>query len=157
MSAPNYVQPWLRQSRRGLWTTLGIVGGVLVIGLLAFGVLVTTGVIVGLSAFFHTTNQPVPVAAHYYLSILGQDYTGAYSDLDAHATIHGQQVTQQSFTTLASAADAHNGRVTGYTIDQGTDPARLTITVHRGARTYQVHLQLQQKNSVWKIISADGI
>ena len=157
MSVPNDVQPRLRPSRRGLWTTLGLVGGVLVILLLAFGVLVTTGVIVGLSAFFHTTNQPVPVAAHYYLSILGQDYTQAYTDLDPQATINGQHVTQQSFTALATAADARNGKVTEYSIDQGSDPARLTITVHRGARIYQVHLQLQQENGVWKILSADGI
>ena len=157
MSVPNDIQPRLRQSRSGLWTTLGIVGGVLVIVLLAFGVLVTTGVIVGLSTFFHTTNQPVPVAAHYYLSIMGQDYTQAYTDLDPHVTINGQHVTQQSFTTLASAADAHNGKVTEYSIDQGTDPARLTITVHRGARTYQVRLQMQQENGAWKILNADGI
>ena len=157
MSVPNDVQPRLRPSRRGLWTTLGIVGGLLVILLLAFGVLVTTGVIVGLSAFFHTTNQPVPVAAHYYLSILGQDYTEAYSDLDPHAMINGQPVTQQSFTTLATEAFAHNGKVTGYTIDQEADPAHLPITVHRGARIYQVHLQLQQEHGAWKIISADGI
>src|SRR5215467_13630744 len=102
MSVPSYAQPKLHQSRRGRWTTLGIVGGALVIVLLAFAVLVTTGVIVGLNSFFHTTNQPVPVAAHYYLSILRQDYTEAYSDLDAHATINGQQVDQQTFITLAT-------------------------------------------------------
>jgi hypothetical protein len=61
---------------------------------------------------------------------------------------------------MASASDAQNGSVSGYSIDpelQGNDPSQLTITVHRGARTYEVHLKLQQDGSAWKIISADGI
>ena len=165
MSLPNYVQPPIytqppRRSRRTLWMILGITGGLIVLVGVLFSVLVATGVIVGLSAFFHTTDQPTPVAAHYYLSIMTQDYTEAYAELDSHATINGQQVDQQSFSSLASAADAQSGKVSGYSIDpalQGSDPARPTITVHRGDRSYEVHLQLRQEGSVWKIISADGI
>jgi hypothetical protein len=89
-----------------------------------------------------------------------QDYAKAYTDLDSHATVNGQQVDQQTFISLATASDTQNGKVSSYSLDdslQGNDPSRPTITVHRGARIYQVHLQLQQENGVWKIISADGI
>lgn len=162
MSVPNYVQPaGYRQqpgkSRRRFWMIFGIVASLIVLGSVIFTVLVATDVIVGLNAFFNTTTEPTPVAANYYLAIMAHDYAKAYTDLDSHATINGQQVDQQAFITLATTADTHNGKVSGYTIDQGTDPARLTITVHRGARIYQVHLQLQQEHGVWKILSADGI
>ena len=136
---------------------LGLVAGLIVLGGLIFTVLVATDVIVGLTTFFYTTTEPTPVAGNYYLAIMTHDYAKAYTDLDRHATINGRQVDQQTFITLATTADTHNGRVTQYSIDQGTDPARLTITVHRGARTYQVHLQLQQEHGVWKISSADGV
>jgi hypothetical protein len=89
-----------------------------------------------------------------------QDYTSAYADLDSQATISGQQVDQQSFTALATSADTHYGKVSGWNIDpalQGNDPSHLTITVHRGDRNYQVHLQLKLEGSAWKIIRADGI
>jgi hypothetical protein len=165
MSIPNYVQPPVytqqpRQSRRGLWMALGIAGGLIVIMGVVFSLLLATGVIVGLNAFFQTTSEPTPVAAHYYLNIMTHDYAKAYADLDSNATINGERVDLQSFITMASASDAQNGSVSGYSIDdalQGSDPSHLTITVHRGARTYEVHLQLQQEGSAWKIVSADGI
>ena len=81
-------------------------------------------------------------------------------DLDSQATINGQQVDQQSFTALATSADTHYGKVSGYSIDsalQGNDPSHMTITVHRGNRNYQIHLQLKLEGNDWKIISADGV
>ena len=161
MSVPNYVQPagYSQQPgkpRRRFWMIFGIAGGLIVLVCLAFTLLVVTGVVVGLTTFFTTTSEPTPVAANYYLAIMAHDYGKAYSDLDSHATINGQQVDQQTFVSLAATTDAHNGNVTGYTIE-GNDPSHPTITLHRGARSYQVHLQLQQENGAWKIISADGI
>jgi uncharacterized protein YpmB len=162
MSIPTYLPPQQQpgQARRGFWMIFGIVAGLIVLVMLVFTALVATGVIVGLNAFFNTTTEPTPVAANYYLAILTQDYAKAYTDLDSHATINGQQIDQQTFITLATTADTQNGKVSSYTLDdslQGNDPSHPTITVHRGARIYHVHLQLQQENGVWKIISADGI
>lgn len=154
------IQPSPGRSRRTLWTVLGIVGGSIVLATLLFSLLIAAGVFVGLNAFFHTTTAPVPVAAHYYLSIMEQNYPQAYTDLDQHAQINGQSLDQHAFTTLATTTDAQEGKVSGYSIDptlQGNDSARVTITVHRGAHIYEVHLQLQQKGTVWKILSADGI
>jgi hypothetical protein len=161
MSVPNYVKPaGYRQqpgkSRRRFWMIFGIVASLIVLVSLAFSLLVVTGVFVGLNTFFNTTSEPTPVTANYYLAIMSHDYAKAYTDLDRHATINGQQVDQQTFITLATTVDTQNGNVSGYSIE-GTDPSRPTITVHRGARIYQVHLQLQQENGVWKIISADDI
>lgn len=164
MVTPQQVQSPLQlssgRSRRTLWTVLGIVGGSIVLAALLFSLLVAAGVFVGLNTFFHMTTQPTPVAAHYYLSILERQYPQAYADLDQHAQINGQPLDQRAFTTLATTTDAQEGKVSGYSIDpalQGNDPARVTITVHRGARVYEVHLHLQQKGTTWKIISTDGI
>lgn len=161
MSVPNYVQPanYRQQpgkSRRRFWMIFGIAASLIVLVCLAFTLLVVTGVVVGLTTFFNTTSEPTPVAANYYLAIMTHDYAKAYTDLDSHAAVNGRQVDQQTFVTLATSVDAQNGNVTGYTIE-GNDPSHPTITVHRGARVYQVHLQLQQENGAWKIISADGI
>ena len=54
----------------------------------------------------------------------------------------------------------HYGKVSGYSIDpplQGNDPSHVTITVHRGNRNYQIHLQLKLEGNDWKIVSADGV
>ena len=160
MSVPTYAQPpnssrQPGQSRRVLWIVLGSA-----IGVLLFVALVAGGVFFALHTFFQQTDQPVPVAANYGLALMRQDYASAYADLDSQATINGQRVDQQSFTTLTSTADTQYGKVSGYSIDsvsQGNDSAQLTITVHRGAHNYQVHLQLKLEGSAWKIIGADGI
>ena len=162
MSIPTYLPPQQQpgQARRRFWMILGIVASLIVLVGLIFTALVATDVIVGLNAFFNTTTEPTPVAANYYLALMTQDYAKAYADLDSHATINGQQVDQQTFITLATTADTQNGKVSGYSLDpslQSSDPSHPTITVHRGARIYQVHLQLQQEGTVWKIINADGI
>lgn len=157
MSTPNYAQPQTKSSRQPLWIILAAVGGFIVVSSMFLMLLVTTGVFVGLNTFFHETDQPTPVAAHYYLSIMEQNYTQAYADLDSHATINGQQLDQQAFVQRASAADAQNGRVRGYVIDTpGNDPSQMTLTIQRNS-SYTVHLQLKQEGNVWKIISVDGI
>jgi hypothetical protein len=152
--SPNYSQQ-PRKSRTWLWIVLGSA-----IGVLLFTALVAGSAFFALHSFFQQTDQPVPVVASYGLAFMRQDYTNAYTDLDSRATINDQQVDQQSFTALATSADAHYGKVSGYSIDsplQGNYPSHVTITVHRGARNYQVHLQLKLEGNAWKIISADGV
>jgi hypothetical protein len=156
MSVPTYVQPQQqpRQSRRTLWIILGVVGGLIVIAGLAFSLLVITGVFTALNVI----KQTGPIPARYYLAIIDQDYAQAYSYVDSNATINGQQVDQQAFTNLATAADHQNGRVTGFDLKgDENDPSHMTVTVSRGTQSYDVHLLLKQENGAWKIISADGI
>ena len=154
--SPNYnYSPQPRKSRTLLWIVLGST-----IGVLLFSALVAGSAFFALHTFFQQTDQPVPVVASYGLSFMRQDYANAYTNLDSQATINGQQVDQQSFTALATSADEHYGKVSGYSIDpalQGNDPSYMTITVHRGNRNYQIHLQLKLEGNDWKIISADGV
>jgi hypothetical protein len=154
--SPNYnYSPQPRKSRTLLWIVLGST-----IGVLLFTALVGASAFFALHTFFQQTDQPVPVVASYGLAFIRQDYTSAYTDLDSRATINGQQVDQQSFTTLATSADAQYGKVSEYSIDpslQGNDPSYMTITVHRGDHSYLIHLQLKQEGNDWKIISADGV
>ncbi len=154
--SPNYIysqQP--KKSRTLLWIVLGSA-----IGVLLFSALVAGSAFFALHTFFQQTDQPVPVVASYGLAFIRQDYANAYTDLDSRATINGQQVDQQAFTALATSADAHYGKVSEYSIDpslQGNDPSHMTITVRRGDRTYQIHLQLKLEGNDWKISSTDGI
>jgi hypothetical protein len=152
--SPNYIQQ-PRKSRTWLWIVLGS----------AIAVLLFTGLVAGsaffaLNSFFQKTDQSIPVVASYGFAFIRQDYANAYSDLDSRATINGQQVNQQSFSALATAADTHFGKVSGYSIDsplQRNDPTHVTITVHRGDHSYQIHLQLKLEGNAWKIVSADGV
>jgi hypothetical protein len=158
MSAPTYIQPpdaeqQRKRSRRTLWIILGVVGASIVIGSITFSLLVATGVITALNTLKHTGPTPV----RYYLNIVEQDYAQAYTNLDSSATINGQPVDQQAFTTLVNAADAQKGKVTGFIIKDGSDPSHVTLTVYRGGQSYDVHLVLKLENGDWKIISADGI
>lgn len=141
-----------RQSRPLLWIILGST-----IGVLLFAALVAGSAFFALHAFFQQTDQPVPVAGNYYLAFMTQDYAKAYADLDSQATINGQHVDEQTFINLATAADAQKGKVFGYSMMGDGSGSSLTVTVQRGGHSYQVHLQLKQEGSGWKIISADGI
>ncbi len=154
--SPNYnYSPQPRKSRTWLWIVLGST-----IGVLIFTALVTGSTFFALRTFFQQTDKSVPVVASYGLAFIRQDYANAYTDLDSRATINGQQIYQQAFTALATSADAHYGKVSGYSIDsplQGNNPTNVTITVHRSNRNYQIHLQLKLEGNDWKIISADGV
>ena len=160
MSVPTYAPPsnygqQRKQSRGKLWLMFGAASLIVIVG---FVVIVTFAANSALNAFFNKTDSPISVAANYYQSMVHQDYTQAYKDLDSNATINGQHVDQQAFTKLAREAVAQNGLVSGYDIEvQGNNPAHLVVTVKRLGRSYEVHLQLQQEGNAWKIVSADGI
>ena len=149
--SPNaFQQP--RKSRPLLWIILGST-----IGVLLLAALIGASAFFALHTFFQQTDQPVPVAANYYLALMTQDYAKAYADLDSQATINGQQVDEPTFINMAKAADAQRGRVSGYSMMGDGSGSSFTLSVQRGGRSYQVHLQLKLEGSAWKIISADSI
>lgn len=160
MSVPTYAPPsnygqQRKQSRGKLWLIIGAATLIVIVG---FAIIVTVAANSAVNAFFNKTDSPVSVAANYYQSMLHQDYTQAYKDLDSNATIKGQHVDRQAFTNLAQEAVTRNGLVFGYDIEvQGNNPAHLVVTVKRLNRSYAVHLQLKQEGNAWKIVSADGI
>lgn len=144
-----------QKSRIWLWIVLGSL-----IGVLLFTALVAGSAFFAVRSFFQQTDQSLPVVASYGLDFMRQDYTDAYTKMDSQATINGQQVDQQSFIALATAADTRYGNMSGYSIDsplQGTNPSYVTITVHRSNQNYQIHLQLKLVGNDWKIVSADGV
>ncbi len=148
--------PQLKESRRWLWITLAVVGGLLVLacggcGLFAYIAVNQTASSVG----------PTFAATEYYQGLKDQSYTLAYTQLADNATIQGQPVTtQDGFTQLAQNADTQKGTISSYHIVPNTsDPGSgsITVTVTRNGSSYDVHLTLTQVGSTWKISQADGI
>lgn len=154
MPPPNYASP-PKKSRRWLWITLAIIGGILVLGCVVCGVLAATGI-----GFFAKVAQPALVATEYYTAIKNQNYSQAYTYLDTSSvTVQGQQASEALFTTAAQAVDQQRGTVSNFSIVPNTnDPSTVSVTVTRARSSpYVVNLRLKQEGNNWKIISADGI
>lgn len=147
-----------RKSRRWLWIILAVV---IVLILACVG---------GITAvLLAVNNSPAKTAAqHYYDAIKSRDYSTAYTYLDPTMTLtvgnQSQQITQQSFTTVAQAYDTQKGRVSDYSIssinlDSSTErgnTANITVKVTRNT-SYDAHLQLKQEGNDWKVISFDTL
>jgi len=157
---PNFGPPQQpkKGSRRWLWITLSIVGGI--IALSCAGCAITAALGVGL---FDKLAGPTFVAGDYYRAIDSQNYAQAYTYLDSNATltVGGQSVAvaqADAFTTEATMLDNRLGPVSSD--DESIDPhdfSRIDVTVTRNGPSYLVHLQFTQVGSDWKITSADGI
>jgi hypothetical protein len=156
---PDYMQPQQpRQSRRWLWITLGIIGGLVVLSCIACGTLFALGI----GFFAKTAGAPTSVVDQYYNAIENQRYDTAYSYLDPNLIAsNGQPLTQQEYTTAAQAQDTNKGTVSSFSIRNislNNGITSLIVSVKRiDAPAYDVHLQLRQEGSNWKITSYDGI
>jgi flagellar basal body-associated protein FliL len=140
-----------RRSRRTIWIMIGTLVALALVGFAAI-------IWVRASSEVNFLKQTGSIPERYYLTIMSGDYTTAYSYLDKRATINGQPVDQQVFTSLAKAADSRYGTVSAITFNTESDVAQVTATVTRGgSHNDEVHLVLQQENGTWKIVSADGI
>lgn len=158
---PGYMPPpqQPKRSLRWLWITLGIIGGVLVLG--------CVGIILLFVFVFNQVGGPaVTVATQYYQSIKAQDYGKAYSYLDPNIklTLGDQSVpvpaTQQLYTQGAQGIDQQKGPVTSFTIKSfnvSNNEATVVVSVTRSSGTYDVTLQLRQEGSDWKITSFTNI
>lgn len=101
-------------------------------------------------------------ANSFYQAIENQDYTKAYSYLASNMqTTGGTALTQDVFTTGATAEDTSLGTVTNFSqtsINTNNGTASVTMSVTRsGGQSYVVHLQLQQINGNWVITQFDKI
>ena len=157
---PGYAQVPQQQpkrSKRWLWITLSIVGGVLVLSCIGCVVLGALGY-----NFLAPTVSASVTASSYYQAIENQDYTKAYSYLanNMQTTTSNQPLTQSLFTQGAKAKDTVAGTVTNFSqtsISTNNGTASVTISVTRSGQPYLVHLQLQQINGNWVIIQFDTI
>ncbi|HLI05056.1 MAG TPA: hypothetical protein VKV40_00640 [Ktedonobacteraceae bacterium] len=154
MPPPPQSQPQ-KKSLRWLWITLGIIGGIIVLGCIGCGITAALGV-----GFFAKTIGPTVVADEYYTALKNQDYVQAYSywDTSSITSVRGQQVTEETFAALARAVDRLKGPVTSFVAQPNpSDPSQVTVQVTRDGTPYDVQLQFKQVNGNWKITRADGI
>jgi hypothetical protein len=119
--------------------------------------------VAGVGFFAKTVAAPALVVNQYYSAVQKQDYNTAYSYIDQNLTAsNGQPLTQQVYTVAAQALDEVKGKVSrfsvGGNISVTNNTASVTVSVTRGSTAaYDVHLQLQQVNGIWKISSYDNI
>src|SRR6185312_3950752 len=143
---PGYAQPQHpKKSNRWIWITLGIVGGLLLLGCvgcaLIFGLIgkgvqqtvntVTTSIDKTATA---VDGQEAQITAQaYYAAIESQQYPTAYSYLDSGlVTSNNQPLTQDLYTQAAQGRDTSLGLVTNYTVSaDANDPNNITVSVTR--------------------------
>jgi hypothetical protein len=159
--SPEMVQPppKKKSSLRWLWITLGIVGGLVILGC---GGCAIAGAF-GIGFLAKTVAAPITTVNSYYQAVENQNYTQAYSYLQIDTfTAGGQTITAspQAFTQLASGLDTARGKVTNYSIKNTnvtSDTATITVDVTRSGQAYTVTIQLRQVNGTWKIVQFDNI
>lgn len=135
-----------------------LIGGLIMLLLAAFALVVINRAEIVMDAFFSRTDLPEPVTAHYYEAIRNQNYAAAYTDLDEQATLNGRSIDKQSFIKLAMDIDTQRGRLDSYGIlKQSNDASQYSASLRRGDQAYTVHLQLRQVGNRWRIISLDGL
>jgi hypothetical protein len=154
---PGYMPPPQQQpkkSRRWLWITLGIIGGLVVLGCAICGITAAMGV-----GFFAKVAGPTVAATEYYQAMKTQDYNKAYSYWDTSGVnVQGLQLSLDAFVALAEVADTTEGQITNFSVTPNTnDPSLVTVTVTRNGTPYIVQLQLHQVNGSWKIFKASNI
>ena len=154
---PIYAQPQpQKRSLRWLWITLGVVGGILVLGCAACGIAGALGV-----NFVSQAVGPAVVASQYYNAVSQQDYNKAYGYLDTNSiSVQGQTLTQQAYAQAAQLVDTAQGKVTkssstGFNVT--TNTATVTMNVTRSSGAYEVHLLLKKIGNDWKIVSVDRL
>ena len=136
---------------------LGIIAGVLVLGCAVCGL-----AFAGVGFFAKTVAGPAIVVDQYYNAVKNQDYTTAFSSMEpGTTTFRGQVISQQTYAVAAQGLDTLRGKVSSFSVAVPTvtnNSASVTVTVNRtNAAAYDVHLQLQQVNGTWKIVSFDNI
>ena len=142
-------------------TRVILIGGLIVLLIVAFSAFVISRVGVAMNTFFNRTNLPESVTARFFEAIRNQDYAAAYADLDRRATLGGQPVDESSLIQQTSEADAQRGPLLSYSLLKQSDAAAPSTTqieanLQRGDQSTIVHLQLQQVGDRWKIISLGG-
>jgi hypothetical protein len=156
---PSQQQP--RRSRRGLWIVLGIIGGLILLSCGTCGILIALGA-GPFASIVGTVVGPAYTATQYYNAVERQDYTTAFSYISTNSTVQNSQIaTQDLYTTAAQAVDVAKGKVSSFSVGNISVTGNTTtvaVTVTRGNNPpYGVHLQLQQVNGSWKIVSLDNI
>ena len=145
-----------KRSLRWLWITLGIIGGLVVLGCAGCAIVSALGV-----NFVSKAVGPAVVASQYYQAVGQQDYNKAYGYLDTSSiSVQGQAVTESAYAQASQLIDTTQGKVTkssSTAFNVTNDTATVTMSVTRTSGTYDVHLQLKKIGNDWKIVSVDKL
>ena len=147
-----------KKRRVWLWVILGVVAVLL---------LACVGSVFAV-VYFASHSPATDVVNHYYTAIEHQDYATAYGYIDPSITLTtqagSQQITQDLFTQVAQGFDTAKGKVTGYSItntslnsNNGVSTGDFIVSVTRNGPAYNVHLQLKQEGTDWKIVGFDNL
>ena len=109
-------------------------------------------------------NGATDAANQYYTAVEKQDYNTAFTYLGtSNLTLNGQSLTQSLYIQGAMLIDQTKGKLTAYSIsnpslnsNNGGSTAILTVSETRNGASYDVHVQLKQESSGWKITSVDN-
>ncbi len=157
---PGYGQPMMppaaprKKSRKGLWITLGVIAGVLVLACGGIG-------FVFFSAFQEAL-KPVNVATTFCNDLKGQKYTTAYDLLSSNAQgqisrdlfVQGAQLQDQIDGTVKSCGPVTGGSADAK-IDVNAGKATLKATVQRN-QAFTGNILLIKQGSDWKIDDIDS-
>ena len=148
-----------RRSRKGLWITLSIIGAFVLLscGLCAWASYSMFGNV------FQDTRTVTNLASNYYQNIQDKDYNAAY------AQVQVSNLSSSAFEQQAQQRETQLGSITSFalsavapdvsTTDTGSafSSYTVTLTVSRGTSSYNVHLDIKQVGSAWKIVYFDVI
>ena len=151
---------------RVLWTSLAVLGGLLVLIPVALYLVLFIG-FESADKASPTVGDAFTAARHYYQAVQQRDYTTAYSYIAPQATmtVNGQTSIIDSATTLAAIAqtsDQKDGPITSFTptdgsFEQGKLIVDMIMRVTRSAGSYDVHIQVGLSNGKWKILHTDSL
>lgn len=156
--------PRKKSSLLWLWITLGVLGGVSLLGCSICGIF---GYL-GFSFAQSDTVQSQTAVTVYYQDLKNMDYSTAYTYVSPDATFSitqdngstSQISDETSFTTAARTADQQMGSIESTSprlVSLDNTVAKVSVTIIRADKTYVVHLTLNKINGRWKIVEADGI
>jgi hypothetical protein len=125
--------PPAKRSRRTLWIVLGIVGGVVIIGIIALFALV--------SAFASTPPKTLDTFCN---AIKSRDYQTAYNQL---SSFRKTKISESDFANVFTPANS----CTYSTPTQNGSTATTTLTFFTSSGSVDGPTNMVQENSVWKI------
>ncbi len=154
MGQPIAPPPPAKKSRRGLWMTLGIIAGVLILACALVGVLIVKPIADKTAAVVAAATE----AGSFCNDLKAQNYTDAYSQL---SSAYQGTIPQDQFTQGAKLHDQIDGQVTacgtpnsssstGVSINSANTQVTLTVTMTR-KQTYTGNIVLVKSGSAWKI------
>ena len=97
------------------------------------------------------------VIQNYYQAIEKHDYVKAYSYVQKDAkTADGQKLTLDLLKQMATSTEDAEGPI--QSLDVAAFPSQVVMTITRQKLgPYHTHIQVQQVDSTWKIVSIDRI